>query len=204
MAVTERKLLMKKIIIATQNPHKLSEIKSMTAHLPIEIISLADLEYDGDINEYGATLQENAMIKATTIFNQFGLPVIGEDTGLEVYSLNMEPGVNTARYAGVHKNAEDNMDKLLLQLKLYKNRNARFRTCIAYIDGHDEWVVEGIVEGKIATKKAGSGGFGYDPVFIPEGFDQTFAQLSSDIKNRISHRARAMIRCIEKLNLKFS
>ncbi|HMQ08295.1 MAG TPA: RdgB/HAM1 family non-canonical purine NTP pyrophosphatase [Saprospiraceae bacterium] len=194
---------MKKIILATQNPHKLTEIRSVTAHLPLKIISLTDLGYDSDIVEHGATLEENAMIKATIIFHQFGLPVIGEDTGLEVYALNMEPGVNTARYAGVHKNAEDNMDKLLLQLKQYENRNARFRTCIAYTDGLVEWVVEGIVEGNIAAKKSGSGGFGYDPIFIPEGYDETFAQLSMDIKNKISHRARAMVQCIERLNLKY-
>jgi XTP/dITP diphosphohydrolase len=186
-----------KLLFATNNPNKLKEVQ---AKLPqYEIVSLQELGITEEIPETGTTLEENALIKAKYLYQKFQLDCFADDTGLEIESLNNEPGVYSARYAGVEKSAEANMEKVLTKLKGKTNRKARFRTAIALIQGGNERVVEGIVNGKIIEEKRGNGGFGYDPIFVADGYDETFAQLSLDIKNKISHRGLAvdeLVKCL--------
>ncbi len=180
-----------KIIFATHNSNKVGEVAQIIDHEHINILSLSEISYHEDIEETGSTLNENAWIKADHIHKLMGANVIAEDTGLEVFSLDMAPGVYSARYAGPERNSQDNMDLLLHNLKKSKDRSARFRTVIAaYLNGK-KYTFEGIVNGSIAMSRQGTGGFGYDPIFIPEGHQQSFGILSSDIKNKISHRGRA-------------
>ena len=193
---------MKKIVFATNNEHKLKEIREILGDR-FEIVSLKDIGCDVDIPETGNTLEENAHQKAEYIFDHYHLDCFADDTGLEVEALDGAPGVHSARYAeGTDHDSEANMNKLLKELDGKENRKARFRTVIALIqmEGDNprcsrEYRFEGIVEGKIAEEKSGNAGFGYDPIFIPEGFDKSFADLGEEIKNSISHRARA----VEKL-----
>lgn len=189
----------KKIVFATNNAHKLSEIKAM---LPanIEILSLSDINCHEDIPETANTLEGNAVMKARYICDRYGVDCFADDTGLEVDALGGEPGVHTARYAGEDHNTEANTDKLLREMKEKNNRHARFRTVIALIEKGEERLFDGIVEGEIATERRGEGGFGYDPVFAPEDTGKTFAELGVDVKNKISHRARAVQKLVEYLN----
>ena len=182
---------MKKLVFASANQHKSSEIRSI---LPknIELINLTDLNILEDIPETGDTLQANAKIKAEYVHPRTGLDCFAEDTGLEVYCLNNEPGVFSARYAGPQRNSSDNMNLLLHKMQLESNRKARFRTVIALIWRSEIYYFEGIIEGSIANSTSGSKGFGYDPVFIPNGFDQSFAELGEEIKISISHRTIAV------------
>ena len=191
-----------KIVFATNNQHKLTEIREILGST-FEIVSLKDIGCDSDIPETGQTLEENAHLKALYVYEHYGLDCFADDTGLEVEALNGEPGVYSARYAEQYDhNSEANTVKLLRKMTDITRRNACFRTVISLIQ-HDadnpgsyhETLFEGIVEGKIATEKRGTAGFGYDPVFIPEGYDKSFAELGEEIKNKISHRARA----VEKL-----
>lgn len=186
------------LIFATGNAHKLEEV---TAVLPkaFTLISLKDLSFDYDIPETGDTLEDNALIKARFIYNRFGYNVFAEDTGLEINALNGDPGVFTARYAGDQKNADDNMDKVLRELADMENRNARFRAVIALIFNQKEYLFEGILNGHIGMEKKGTEGFGYDPIFIPEGYDKTAAELGAGVKNQISHRVRALSKMLEFL-----
>ena len=184
---------MKKIVFATNNQHKLDEVKKITEGL-IEIVSLSDINCTDDIEETADTLEGNALLKARYIKEKFGFDCFADDTGLEVEVLNNAPGVYSARYAGVAHDSEANMQKLLDNMKGTDNRHARFRTVIALILNGKEYLFEGIVKGTIIEEKRGDQGFGYDPVFVPEGYDQTFAQLGSSVKNSISHRARAVIK----------
>lgn len=179
------------LVMATQSEHKVKEIRAMLpAH--IELKTMAEIGFHDDIDETGTTLEENAWIKADAIFNKTGLNVFAEDTGLEVSALNGQPGVYTARYAGPQKNNDDNIAKLLIELTSEQNRKAQFRTILAlYLNG-EKYEFEGIVTGAIANEIHGEGGFGYDPIFIPEGYDQTFAELPLATKNSISHRGRAI------------
>jgi XTP/dITP diphosphohydrolase len=188
-----------KIIFATNNQHKVDEIKSA---LPpnISIITLKDAGIDIDIPEPYDTLQENAANKARTIASLAKANCFSEDTGLEVYSLNNEPGVHSARYAGEDKSFDKNIDKLLLNLEGEKNRNARFRTVICLILNGKEYFFEGICEGKIIEERKGEKGFGYDPVFVPKGSDRTFAQMNMDEKNNFSHRKKASDLLVAFLN----
>ena len=188
-----------KLIFATHNPNKLSELKEILSDSKQEIISLNELGYTSEIEETGSTLEENALIKARTIYKQYKENVFSEDTGLEIEFLNNEPGVYTARYAGKEKDANKNMDKLLQKLELSSNRNAQFRTVVALIYKGKEYLIEAVCSGSIAFEKSGEGGFGYDPIFIPTGYEQSFAQLSSEIKNTISHRAKALQKLKEKI-----
>lgn len=182
---------MKKIVFATNNKHKLNEIRKITAG-KIEILSLSDIECNEEIEETGITLEENALIKAHYVKSKYGYDCFADDTGLEVECLNGEPGVYSSRYAGPDCNPDDNMNKLLNEMQGSDNRNAQFRTVIAAILNGSEHLFEGVVKGKITENKRGCNGFGYDPVFIPNGYNHTFGELSNEIKNGISHRAVAM------------
>ena len=191
------------LIFATHNEHKLKEIRAITSHLNLNILSLSDLQFTQEIEETGSTLDDNAVIKAKYIYQQYQENVFGEDTGLEVDALNGQPGVKTARYAGPIRDSNENMDKLLSELKNSQNRNAQFRSIIALILDDKLYTFEGITRGQISMKKKGTGGFGYDPVFIPDGFSETFAELDESTKNQISHRARAMQKLIKFLDQYF-
>lgn len=191
-----------KIVFATNNKHKLDEIRAILGD-GINVLSLSDIGCNVDIPENGKTLEENALQKALYVADNYGLACFADDTGLEVDALGGEPGIYSARYAddskynlnGCSHNSEANMAKLLDKLKSKDNRKARFRTVIALIDKHSlpsPLLFEGIVEGSITREKHGSEGFGYDPVFVPLGYYRTFAELGDDIKNTISHRAKAV------------
>lgn len=190
---------MKKLVFATNNPHKLEEIRDILGS-KLEILSLADIGCDADIPETAETLEGNALIKAHYVYDNYKLDCFADDTGLEVDALHGLPGVHTARYAYPDRHdPEANMIKLLEALRENNDRNARFRTVIALIEKGKEHLFEGVVEGVIAREKSGTQGFGYDPVFIPEGNSKTFAELGEDIKNTISHRARAVQKLAEYL-----
>lgn len=183
---------MEKLIFATNNLHKLSEIRQILEG-KVAIISLNDIGCHEDIPETADTLQGNALLKARFVFERYGLPCFADDTGLEVDALNGAPGVYSARYAGEGCDAEANMQKLLSALKdVPAPRKACFRTVIALIDGDGEHFFEGRIDGTIATERRGTGGFGYDPVFIPEGKTLSFAEMGEAVKNEISHRALAV------------
>jgi len=180
------------LIFATGNTHKAKEIAQILNFDWLHIKTLRDIGYHDEIEETGQTLEENAKLKTKTIYDIYKSNIFSEDTGLEVQALNMEPGVFTARYAGAAKDADANMNKLLSALEDKKNRTARFRTVLSLVWDNEYYLFEGIANGNIARQKHGKGGFGYDPIFIPEGYDKTFAELSADIKNSISHRGRAV------------
>lgn len=188
-----------KIVFATNNKNKIKEIQSM---LPpsIEIISLESIGCLEDIPETADTIEGNAILKANYVTEKYGYDCFADDTGLEVAVLNGEPGVFSARYAGEQKSAEDNMDKLLLNLKSESNRNAQFKTVIVLNLKGEQYLFTGIARGVITLEKVGSQGFGYDPIFKPEGFEETFAQLSLETKNIISHRGKATQQLIAFLN----
>ncbi len=182
---------MKKIIFATNNLHKLSEVRALLGGA-FEVVSLKELGFEEDIPETGTTLAENASQKSYYIYERYGLDCFADDTGLEVDALDGAPGVYSARYAGEHASYEENVTKLLQELKSKTNRTARFKTVVSLILNGEEFQFEGRVEGRILTQRSGSSGFGYDPVFQPEGYSESFAEMPSDLKNRISHRGRAM------------
>lgn len=211
-----------KIVFATNNEHKLTEIRAILGDA-FEVVSLADIGCHEDIPETGQTLEENALMKAEYIYDKYHLSCFADDTGLEVEALNGAPGVYSARYAameatvpagspaGISHDSEANMARLLRELANNNNRKARFRTVIAFIEKKDVCpcgctsikVVhkfEGIVNGEITREKSGAEGFGYDPIFRPDGYDKTFAELGADIKNQISHRARAVAKLAEFLS----
>jgi non-canonical purine NTP pyrophosphatase, rdgB/HAM1 family len=180
-----------KLVFATNNQHKLEEVSAILGN-SIELLSLKDINCDTDIPETADTLEGNALLKAQYIYNNFGINCFADDTGLEIEILNNEPGVYSARYAGENKNPEANMLKVLDNLREKENRKARFRTVIALILNGKKYLFEGIINGKITNSKQGSAGFGYDPIFMPEGYNETFAELGNNIKNKISHRALAI------------
>ena len=190
---------MNKIVFATNNEHKLREIRAII-HDGTEVLSLADIGCHADIPETADTLEGNALIKAHFVYDNYGYDCFADDTGLEVEALDGAPGVHTARYAGDDQDSQANMRKLLQEMKGKDNRNARFRTAIALIQGGEEHLFSGEVHGTITTEPLGNKGFGYDPVFIPEDTGLTFAQLGEDVKNHISHRARAVAKLTEFLN----
>ena len=193
-----------KLIFASHNEHKTTEIRQL---LPpdIQLLSLNDLNYHDEIEESAATLEGNALLKATHVFTLFKLPCFADDSGLEVEALDNRPGVYSARYAGEPKNDDRNIAKLLDDLKGSTNRSARFRTVISLILPTTTLSFEGIIEGEITHEKKGSNGFGYDPVFQPIESSITFAQMSMEQKNTISHRALALEKMISFLSLnKFS
>ena len=179
-----------KLVFATNNKHKLQEVRDIVGNR-VEVLSLSDIGCCDDIPETADTLQGNALIKARYIYGKYGLDCFADDTGLEVEALGGAPGVYSARYAGEECDSEANMRKLLENLTGKSNRNAQFRTVIALIIDGKEMLFDGIVKGTIATEKKGDSGFGYDPVFIPEGHAESFAQMSGEMKNSMSHRFRA-------------
>ncbi len=189
---------MEKIVFATNNKNKLNEIRDILGST-MHILSLHDINCHEEIPETGATIEENALIKARYVKEKYGYDCFADDTGLEIKSLNNAPGVYSARYAGDEHNSEKNMQKVLDNLKNKTDRSAQFRTCIALIKGDKEYLFEGKIEGKIITEKRGDSGFGYDPIFMPDGYDQTFAELGNNIKNKISHRALAVKKLINFL-----
>ncbi|MBI3134189.1 MAG: non-canonical purine NTP diphosphatase [Bacteroidetes bacterium] len=179
------------LVFATQNRNKAAEIQKMVP-AGITVQTLQDIQCNDDIAETGSTLEENALLKARYIYNKFGVNCFADDTGLEVEALQGRPGVLSARYAGESKDAGDNMNLVLEQLLHESNRKARFRTVIALILDGKEHLFEGIVNGYITVSMSGTGGFGYDPIFKPEGFEGTFAEMTADEKNKISHRGLAV------------
>jgi XTP/dITP diphosphohydrolase len=183
-----------KMVVATNNAHKLKEIAAILGQ-EIELLSLKDIQCFADIPETADTLEGNARQKAMYIYENYGMDCFADDTGLEVEALGGAPGVFSARYAGEGHDSEANMQKLLKELAGKENRKAQFRTVICLIRNGKEYLFEGIVKGEIIQEKRGGEGFGYDPIFVPEGYDLTFAELGDDVKNTISHRARA----VEKL-----
>ena len=180
-----------KLIFATANNNKAIELQELMGDL-IQIQSLKDLSFSQEIVETETTLEGNSRLKADVVFAEFKRPCFADDTGLEVFALNGDPGVYSARYAGNESNSEANMDLLLKNMSGLADRNARFLTVITYIDQNgNQYQFEGIAEGSILTKKQGSKGFGYDPIFLPHGYEKTFAEIPMEEKNKISHRAKA-------------
>ena len=182
----------KRLVFATNNAHKLEEIRAILGN-SIEILSLADIHCHADIPETADTLEGNARQKSRYVYEHYGLDCFADDTGLEVESLGGAPGVYSARYDdGQGHDSQANMNKLLKEMEEKNDRKAQFRTIISLIEKGEERQFEGIVKGQITREKRGESGFGYDPIFQPDGYETTFAELGSDIKNRISHRARAV------------
>ncbi len=188
----------KKIVFATGNSNKLKEIKY--AINSFEVIGLKDLGITDEIPETGDTLKENAIQKAKYIYNKTGLNCFSDDTGLEIKALDNRPGVCSARYAGEDCNAEDNIKKVLKELSCISNRKAKFKTVIALILNGKEYFFEGVINGNILEEKIGTNGFGYDPIFNPEGYKKTFAQMTLGLKNKISHRGIAVKKLVSFLN----
>ena len=182
----------RKLVFATNNAHKLEEVAAILGD-QIELLSLNDIGCHTDIPETAETLEGNALLKSSFIFKNYGLDCFADDTGLEVESLGGAPGVYSARYAdGQGHDSQANMNKLLKEMEEKNDRKAQFRTIISLIEKGEERQFEGIVKGQITREKRGESGFGYDPIFQPDGYETTVAELGSDIKNRISHRARAV------------
>ena len=189
----------KKFVFATNNAHKLEEVTAILGD-KIELLSMKDIHCSADIPETADTLEGNALLKARYIFENYHLDCFADDTGLEVETLNGAPGVYSARYAGGEgHDAQANMLKLLHELDGKENRKAQFRTAISLILDGKEYLFEGVIKGEIIKEKRGDSGFGYDPVFMPEGYDRTFAELGNDIKNQISHRALGVQKLCEFL-----
>ncbi len=190
---------MKKFVFATNNNHKLEEVKAIIGE-KIEIFSLKDIGCEADIPETADTLEGNALQKARFVYEKYHKDCFADDTGLEVEALGGAPGVYSARYAGEAHNSEANMRKLLLDLEGVENRKARFRTVFALILNGKEHLFEGVVNGKITQTRRGTSGFGYDPIFMPDGYEQTFAEMGDGLKNKISHRALGVQKLCKFLN----
>lgn len=189
---------MKKIVFATHNANKLAEIREIV-NGQVEILGLSDIDCHDEIEETGSTLEANALLKARYVKARYGLDCFADDTGLEVVALNGAPGVYSSRYAGLEGNPQANMAKLVGALEGEADRSAQFRTVIALILNGEEHLFEGIIRGEIIREQRGEKGFGYDPIFIPQGYEQTFAEVPAAIKNKISHRALAMAKLIDFL-----
>jgi len=190
---------MHKLVFATNNQHKIEEVLAKIGN-QFQLLSLDDIGCTDDIDETGTTFAANASIKSQYIYNKYHLDCFGDDSGLEIDALNFEPGVYSARYAGTHGDHEANMDKVLAKLEGQTNRKARFKTVISLIWNGEEHIFEGAVEGTIRQERSGSRGFGYDPIFQPDGYNITFAEMTMEQKNTISHRARAVEKMVEFLS----
>ncbi len=187
------------IFLASGNPHKIVELRQLLESLQIQIRSTRDLDDAEEVEEDQPDLTGNALKKARYWFDKTGLPSLADDTGLEVVVLNGAPGVYSARYAGENVTYADNVEKLLRELEGKTDRKARFRTVIAYVTDQGEQIFEGVCNGIITTEIKGEKGFGYDPVFRPDGYSETFAELSAEEKNRISHRGRALEKFVKRI-----
>ena len=191
------------LVFATNNKNKLKEIKHIIID-KINILSINDLNHSDDLEETGLTLKDNASQKARFIYKKFNKNCFADDSGLEILSLNNEPGVFSARYAGLNCSADDNMNKVLKKLENIKNRNAIFKTVICLILDGREYFFEGSIEGIITNEKIGHNGFGYDPIFRPNNFNLTFAQMSVNEKSKISHRAIAVSKFVKFINQRYA
>jgi len=191
---------MNEMVLASHNENKIREFRQI--FFSQKIISLNQLGFNNEIEETGSTLEENALIKVREVFNFSKKISISDDSGLEIDYLNAEPGVFSARYSGLKSKPIDNIKKVLKNLGNTLERKARFRTVIAYKDDQQEKLFQGIIEGNISKKMRGLGGFGYDPIFVPNGFEMTFAEMKPEVKNSISHRALAIQKLYEFINLK--
>lgn len=187
-----------KLILATNNSHKVEEIQHFLGD-KFELLTLDQVGFEGDIDETGTTLSENSLLKAEYIYQKYQQNCLADDSGLEVFSLNNEPGVYSARYAGHQRSHEDNMNLLLENLANKTDRSAQFRTVITLIIDGKINQFEGIVKGKIILEKLGNQGFGYDPIFVPDGYERTFAEMTLNEKSSLSHRTRAIQKMIEFL-----
>ena len=190
-----------KLVFASNNKNKIAEIQQQVGS-QFQIVSLEDIGCFVDIPETAETIEGNAVLKANYVTENYGFPCFADDTGLEIEALNNEPGVYSARYAGEQKNAEDNMDLVLHKLEYQANRNARFKTVIALNINNEQHLFEGSVKGEIRKIKSGNQGFGYDPIFQPEGFATTFAEMTMEQKSVISHRGIAVQKLINFLKIK--
>lgn len=189
----------RKLVFATNNAHKLEEVAAILGD-KVELLSLNDIDCHTDIPETAETLEGNALLKSSFIYRNYQLDCFADDTGLEVEALNGAPGVYSARYGeGEGHDAQANMRKLLHELEGKENRKAQFRTAISLILDGKEYLFEGVIKGEIIKEKRGDSGFGYDPIFKPEGYEQTFAELGNETKNKISHRALAVQKLCEFL-----
>ena len=189
---------MKDIVFATNNRHKLEEVRAIVGHV-FNVLSLADIGCNEDIAETAQTFEGNALIKARYVHEKYRYDCFADDSGLEVQALDNAPGVFSARYAGEPSDSQKNVAKLLREMEGIENRKARFRTCIALIYGGKESMFEGYIQGTIIKSQRGHNGFGYDPLFVPIGYDVTFAEMPAEEKNKISHRAIATKKLIEYL-----
>lgn len=190
---------MNKLVLASRNQHKIEEMQAILEELGIELLSALDFPHLKEVEEDQPTLEGNALKKARYVHQQTGLPALSDDTGLEVDALNGAPGVYSARYAGKNASYQDNVQKLLNQMSGQKSRTARFRTVLSLVDETREFTFNGICEGEIIEEQRGDEGFGYDPIFRPNGFDRTFAEMDASTKNRISHRGKAVQQFVEFL-----
>ena len=187
-----------KLVFATSNQNKANEIQSLIPNV-LQILSLLDIQCTEEIPETQSTIEGNASQKAFYVYEKYHQNCFADDTGLEVESLNGKPGVLSARYAGESRDANENMDKVLQELSLKENRKARYKTVISLVISGKEHQVEGIVDGVILSEKRGDSGFGYDPIFLPDGYDLSFAEMDLSTKNKISHRAKAVNKLVEYL-----
>lgn len=189
-----------KLVFATNNKHKIEEVQHLLKN-NFQLLSLAEINCNDELSETGTTLEENALQKARYIYEKFQRNCFADDTGLEIEALNGKPGVFSARYAGEERSASKNIQKVLQELKNTTNRNVCFKTIISLIINNIHYLFEGKVHGKISHNLKGENGFGYDPIFIPDGFDRTFAEMTIEEKNKISHRSIAVNKLAEFLNV---
>lgn len=190
---------MRKLVFATNNRHKLEEVAAKINN-DFQLLTLADIGCMEDIEETGSTFKENAAIKSHFVYNHYQLDCFGDDSGLAIDALNGQPGVYSARYAGEHGNHEANIEKVLTEMKSAANRRARFISVICLLLNGESYFFEGTVEGTIRAAKSGAEGFGYDPIFQPDGYEITFAEMSLEEKNRISHRGKAVDQMVQFLS----
>ena len=183
---------MNEIVLASRNPNKIEELRELLSLPDLRVLSTADFPELEEVDEDALTLEGNALKKAYYVAMVTGLPSLADDTGLEVSALNGAPGVYSARYAGEQASYDDNVEKLLSEMEDIEQRNAQFRTVVAFVDADKHWIFEGVCTGQISRYRKGVKGFGYDPIFIPDGFEQSFAEMGSEQKNSISHRGLAM------------
>lgn len=197
---------MTRIVLATNNEYKIKEIKSLLQRLPLEILTLRDIPDLPPLIEDGDTFQDNAVKKATTVFRHSNLPALADDSGLEVFYLNMRPGVLSARYDGENATDEQNNLRLLKEMRGVppRRRHAQFRSVLALVGNHENEITEGRCRGTLAESPRGTNGFGYDPLFVPDGMTKTFAELTDEEKNTISHRAKSLQQMIEVLRKRFT